>query len=327
MSDDVLRDLARRVGISVDQIAASRIGQTTRLPSLEIGSEPTNPAGSCDTGYSCVYNTTLSWHSATMPMPKIYKPRDIFNRLFADGPASPAAAARKKSILDYALNESHSLSARVGTNDRRKLDEYFNAVREIEQRMDRAATMPPGKKPDYAAPDEIPQNFGEYMQILADLMVLAMQSDTTRIITCVIANESSNRTYPEIGINDGHHETSHHHNNPDKIAALVKINTYHVQQLAYLLKKLKSIKEGEGTMLDNSMIVYGSGNADGDRHDHDNLPTLLCGHGGGTIASGQHIHYAKETPINNLWVSLLDRMDSSVDNFGDSTGRLPELNV
>ena len=314
-----------RAGISVDQIAASRIGQTTRLPSLEIGSEPTNAAGSCDTGYSCVYNSTISWRSATAPLPKIFRPQEVFNRLFGDGAVSPAQESRKKSILDFVIEESHRLEKRVGTNDRRKLDEYFGSIRDLELRMERAAKMPPAAKPEYQVPGDIPENFAEYMQIMSDLIVLALQTDTTRVISYVVANEVSNRTYPEIGVRDGHHETSHHGNRPDRLADLRKINTYHVTQLAYLLRRLKSIKEGDGTLLDHSMIVYGSGNADGDRHDHANLPTLVCGRGCGTIATGRHIHLGQETPINNLWLSLLDRMDSSVETFGDATGRLTEL--
>jgi hypothetical protein len=314
-----------RAGISVDQIAASRVGQTTRLPSLEIGSEPSNAAGSCDTGYSCVYNSTISWRSATTPLPKIFRPREVFNRLFGDSAISPEMERRKKSILDFVLGESHRLENRVGKNDRRKLDEYFTSIRDIELRMERASKMPPPVKPDYAVPTDIPEDFGEYMQIMADLIVLALQTDTTRVITYVVANEVSNRTYPEIGVRDGHHETSHHGNRPDRLANLRKINTYHIQQLAYMLKKMKAIKEGDGTLLDHSMVVYGSGNADGDRHDHDNLPTLVAGRGCGTIATGRHIHYERETPINNLWLSLLDRMDSPVETFGDGTGRLAEL--
>ena len=314
-----------RAGISVDQIAAARIGQTTRLPSLEIGSEPTNAAGSCDSGYSCVYNSTISWRSATTPLPKIFRPREVFNRLFGDGVISPEMERRKKSILDFVMDESHRMENRVGASDRRKLEEYLSSIRDIEQRMERADKMPPGAKPAYAVPADIPENFGEYMQIMADLIVLALQTDTTRVITYVVANEVSNRTYPEVGVRDGHHETSHHGNRPDRLANLRKINTYHVQQLAYLLQRMKAIKEGEGTLLDHSMVVYGSGNADGNRHDHDNLPTLVCGRGGGTIATGRHIHYAQETPINNLWLSLLDRMDSGVETFGDGTGRLAEL--
>lgn len=311
-----------RAGISVDQIAAGRIGQVTRLPSLEIGSEPTNAAGSCDTGYSCVYNSTVSWRSATTPLPKIYRPREIFDRLFG---SSTAMSPQKKSILDFVRGESASLKNRVSTNDQRKLDEYYQSIRDIENRIDRAAKLTPVSRPDYNVPADIPDNFAEYTQMLCDLMVLAIQTDSTRIITYVVANESSNRTYPEIGVRDGHHQTSHHQNDPKKIDLLRKINNYHVEQLAYLLRKLKSVEEGDRTLLQNSMVVYGSGNADGDRHNHDNLPTLICGQGGGTIATGRHIHYARETPIANLWLSMLDRMNSTVESFGDSTGRLTEL--
>jgi hypothetical protein len=281
--------------------------------------------GSCDTGYNCVYNSTISWKSATMPLPKIYRPKEVFARLFGTGKETAVIAKRNKSILDFVLAESHRLEGAVESADKHKLDEYFTSIRDIELRMERVEKMPPPPRPDMNVPDDIPANFGEYMQIMADLIVLAFQTDTTRIITHVVANEVSNRTYPEIGVRDGHHETSHHGNRPDRIANLRKINTYHIQQLAYLLKKLKTIKEGEATLLDNSMVIYGSGNADGDRHDHDNLPTLVCGKGAGTITTGRHIHMEKETPINNLWLSLLDRMDCRIDTFGDATGHLKEL--
>ena len=200
-----------RVGISADQVAASRVGQFTRLPSLEIGSEPTNAAGSCDTGYSCVYNSTIAWRSATTPLPKIYRPKEVFDRLFG---SNTAMSAQKRSILDFVRGESDRLKKRVSGNDQRKLDEYYSSIRDIELRIERAAKMPAPTKPDYAVPADIPDNFGEYMQILCDLIVLAVQTDTTRVITYVVANESSNRTYPEIGIHDGHHQTSHHQNDP-----------------------------------------------------------------------------------------------------------------
>jgi len=311
-----------RSGISVDQIAASRIGQTTRLPSLEIGSEVTNSAGSCDSGYSCLYNSTVSWRSATTPLPKLCSPSEIFNRLFG---TNGSVFGRQKSILDYVQGENARLRNLVSRDDQHKLDEYFDSIRDIERRIERAAKAPEGAKPDYTVPKDIPENFAEHMQILADLVALAFQTDTTRVITFVLANEGSNRLYHELGIHDGHHEISHHRNRPERIATLRKINVYHMQQFAYILQKLKNTKEGDGTLLDHSMVSLGGGNADSDRHEHWNVPTLLCGKGGGTVATGRHIHYAQETPLSNLWLSMLDRMNCSIDSLGDSSGRLSEL--
>ena len=270
-------------------------------------------------------NSTISWRSATTPLPKIYQPREIFNRLFASGSVSPADDRRRTSIIDFVLKDAKSLQSQVGAADKRKLDQYLTSIRDVEMRIERAGKMPVGKTPDYTLPEGIPDNFGEYMKILADLIVLALQTDTTRVITYVVANESSNRTYPEINVHEGHHETSHHNGNQQKIAIIKQINKYHMEQFAYFLGKLQSVPEGDGTLLDHSMVVYGSGNSDGNKHTHDHLPTLVVGGASGTIKSGRHIVFPRETPINNLWLSLLDRMDSSVESFGDATGRLPEL--
>ena len=317
-----------KAGISADQIAAARIGDRTRLASLEIGADASKMAGGCDSGYSCIYESNLSWRSANQPMPKEISPKLIFERLFGAGSDVERARrdAARKSVLDAVRDDFRELNVRLGTEDKRKLDEYFTAVRELEVRITKAGTSAQPKPPvGFKAPTGIPQSYEEHLRLLADLMVVAFQTDTTRVCTFVFANEGSNRSYPFINVRDGHHSISHHGRDPVKLAKIQDINKFHSTQLAYLLNRLKSVKEGDGTLLDHSMIVYGSGNGDGDRHNHDDLPILLAGRGCGTIRQGRSIQYAKETPINNLWVSMLNRMDIRDVQFGDSTGELKKL--
>jgi len=318
-----------RSGISVDQVAASRLADQTRLPSLEIGCEPGSMAGNCDSGYSCVYSSTMSWRSATTPLPKEVNPKLVFERLFGSGRNGDRAQrdARRKSILDFVRQDAGDLQNRVGTNDRRKLDEYFSAIRDIELRIQRAEKLPEPKLPDTGVvqPKGIPAEYPEHLRLMCDMLVLAFQADVTRVCTFVLANEGSNRPYSFIGVRDGHHDLSHHGNDPTKKSRIRDINTFHTTQLAYLLQKLRSIPEGDGTLLDHSMIAYGSGNSDGNAHNHDDLPILLAGGGCGTLSSGRHIRYAKDTPLNNLWMSMLDRMQVNVDSVGDATGRLKGL--
>jgi hypothetical protein len=316
-----------RNGISVDQLAASRIGHLTRLPSLEIGCEAGSMAGNCDSGYSCVYSSTMSWKSATQPLPKEVNPKLVFERLFSTVPDGTRVKrdARRRSILDFVREDSKGLSSKLGANDVRKLDEYFTAVRDIEVRIERAASLPPIETPDYPMPTGVPATYEEHIRLMADLMVLAFQTDVTRVCTFVLANEGSNKPYPFIGVSDGHHNLSHHGNDEEKKAKIAKINQFHTTQLAYLLEKLASVQEGDGTLLDHCMVAYGSGNSDGNRHNHDDLPVLLAGGACGALKTGRHIRYAGETPISNLWVSLLNRMDISVDQLGDSNGELANL--
>ncbi len=316
-----------RCGTSVDQLAAQRIGNQTHLPSLEIGCEQGNMAGNCDSGYSCVYSNTMAWRSPTQPLPKEVNPRLVFERLFGggDGATRERRIASRRSVLDFIREDSASLSARLGKADQQKLDEYFSSIRDIEQRMQRAKILPPLVAPaEFPRPTGIPGSYEEHLRLMADMLVLAFQMDATRVATFVLANEGSNRAYPWIGVNEGHHELSHHGRDAKKLAKIREINKFHVRQFAYLVEKLKSVREGDGTLLDHCMIAYGSGNSDGDRHNHDDLPILLAGRGGGTIKTGRHIRLGQETPISNLWVSLLERIDVRVP-VGDSTGGLPVL--
>jgi hypothetical protein len=316
-----------RAGVSFDQVAASRIGDQTRLPSLEIGCDTGAMAGNCDSGYSCAYSSTISWRSATTPVPKLNDPRLIFDRLFGSGTNAERARRdrNRRSILDFVREDTASLTPRLSANDQRKLDEYMVAIRDIEQRIERAARLPEPPRPSMTQPAGVPNNHQEHIRLLADLMVLAFQADITRICTFVFANEGSNRPYPFIQVSEGHHDLSHHGRDARKLEKIATINRFHVSQYAYLLERLKNIREGDGTLLDHCMIAYGSGNSDGDRHNHDDLPILVAGRANGTIRTGRHIRYNRETPLNNLWLSMLDRMGSPVDVLGDSTGRLANL--
>lgn len=321
-------------GVSVDQYAAKTVGKQTRFPSLELGTEAGRQAGKCDSGYSCAYSNNISWRDESTPTAKETNPRLVFERLFGSASKkerNESLAKRdryKKSILDFVLEDAKSLSNRVNGNDRQKLDEYLTAVREIETRIERAerdTAASPIILPGYERPEGIPASFEEHIRLMGDMMVLAFQSDVTRIATFMIANEGSNKPYPFIGVNNGHHELSHHQGDRNKQAKIAQINKFHIAQLSYVLQKLKSIPEGDGTLLDNCMVVYGSALSDGNAHNSENLPVLLAGRGGGTIRTGRHVKYEFETPMCNLLLSMLDRMGASADYFGDSTGRLVGL--
>lgn len=316
-----------RAGISVDQLAAEHIGDQTRLASLELSCDSGTHAGSCDSGYSCAYQFNLSWRSETMPMNPEVDPRQVFNRLFGAGSEEETAAAKakrqlyQKSVLDFVLDDAQELQSGLGRTDRRKVDEYLTAVRDIEKRIDRFEQNPP-VKPDGVNPPEMFENYPEQLKLMFDMLVLAFQTDSTRVSTFIMAHEGSNRPYPFIGIKEGHHDLSHHRHLPDKLNKLAQINRYHITQFAYFLERLKSIREGEGSLLDNCMIVYGSGLSDGNAHLPENLPILLCGRGGGSITPGRHIRLPDEVPLNNLYLALLSRMGVRADRFGDSTGKL-----
>lgn len=325
-----------KVGISVDQLAAQRVGEQSRFPSLEIGCEGGRQAGNCDSGYSCAYSSNLSWRSENTPQVKEIDPRQVFDRLFAGDNLKEAAAARarrdlyRKSILDLVAEDAAGLKKDLGAADQRKLDEYLSGVREIELRIARAAEdskkESPTPKVTGARPAGIPKEYRDHLRLMSDLLVLAFQGDVTRIATFAFANEGSNRPYPFIEVREGHHDLSHHGRNKEKLEKIRKINRFHLEQLAYLLGKLKGVKEAGGkTLLDQCAVVYGSGNSDGDRHNHDDLPILLAGHGGGGLHPGRHVRFSRETPLTNLFLSLLDNVGVNVPSFGDSTGRLTDL--
>lgn len=320
-----------KVGVSADQVAAERIGKLTRFPSLELGIDPGSQSGACDTGYSCAYSHNVSWKTESTPVAKEINPRLVFERLFSDGKPGESQQARAKrnrdrlSVLDFALEDADRLKQRLGGNDRRKLDEYLTTVRELEQRIARSEDSGGAGPAGFARPAGIPRDYAEHIRLMYDLLALAFQSDLTRVSTFVHADEGSNRSYTFIGVSEGHHDLSHHGGDKEKQAKISQINQFHASQLAYFLGKLKSIPEADGTLLDHAMIAYGSSLGDGNRHNHDNLPILVAGRGCGALSPGRHIRYEKETPLNNLWLSLLDRLGATVDGLGDGTGRLAEL--
>ncbi len=319
-------------GISADQVAAKEFGKATQFGSLEIGLEAPTLAGNCDSGYSCAYTNTISWRSPTTPMPMEVNPRAVFERLFGDGDNNDAAtrlAALKeqRSILDYVTGDAARLSADLGPRDRNKLNEYLDSIRDIERRIQKAeeqnATM---QLPAMERPSGAPEDFDEHSKLMTDLLVVAWQTDMTRVVSYMLAREGSNRPYRPIGVSDGHHSVTHHMNDPEKIEKVVKINTYHVQAFAYLLDRLRKTPDGNGTLLDHSMILYGSSISDGNAHTHHDLPLLLAGGASGQLKGGRHLRYPKETPMNNLLLNMLDKANVPVpEKLGDSTGELQRL--
>ena len=321
-------------GISVDQIVAREIGKQTQLPSLELGLEDNKLVGNCDSGYSCAYSNTLSWSSPTTPLPPEMNPRAVFERLFGDGdttdPAVRAKEARRdRSILDFVNADATRLGLNLGSGDKRKLGEYMDSVREIERRVQMAeARMAEGDDEELPAldrPGGIPPTFEEHIQLMFDLMTVAFQADLTRVITLMIGREGGNRTYRSIGVPDAHHGLSHHFNDPAKIEKLQKIDHHHVEMLAYFLGKMKAAKDGNSTLLDHSMIVYGSSLSDGNRHQHDKLPVLLAGAGGGHFRGGRHLSYKSGTPMTNLYMTMLDGIGIHPEKIGDSNGEVAHL--
>lgn len=320
-----------RAGVSVDQLAAAWLGRRTRLPSLEIGSEGGGQSGNCDSGYSCVYSSNIAWRSDTQSVPKESDPRLVFDRLFAAGRPGETEEARLKrekrsrSILDYVREEAKGMDRVVGVADRRKLDEYFTAVRELEVRLERFSSTSSQRDLGVARPEGPPEAYRDHLRLLADMLVLAFLTDTTRVSTFVFANEGSNKSYSFIDVPEGHHDLSHHGRDAAKQAKIQRINRFHVEQLAYLLGKLDATREGDGSLLDRCMIVYGSGIGDGDRHNHNDLPILLAGGGGGAVKQGRHVVHEKNTPLTNLYLAMLAGLGCPTEKLGDSTGRLAEL--
>ncbi len=321
-----------KLGVSVDQIAANKLGNQTRFPSLELSCDKGTRAGSCDSGYSCAYQFNMSWKSESMPINPEVDPRAVFDRLFGSANVNETKEARAKrdfynrSILDFVLDDAKRLQSSLGATDRRKLDEYLTAVREIERRIEQSAkfaiSLPPGGREKAFSGD---YSFEQHIRLMFDLQVLAFQTDSTRVSTFILAHDGSNRPFPFLGISDGHHDLSHHRNDEAKKAKIAQINKFYTTQFAYFLERLKSIPEGDGTLLDHSMIVYGSGISDGNQHLHTNLPVLLAGRGGGTITTGRHLRVPEKTPMTNLYLSMLDRLGVPAERVGDSTGKLESI--
>jgi hypothetical protein len=317
-----------RVGVSMDQVAAERIGNQTRLPSLELGLDRTAPAGNCDSGYACAYVSNISWRSERTPMPKMIDPAMVFDRLFGsgDGQGQAKRLEQRRSILDFVAEDARALQRSLGRQDQHKLDEFATSIRDVEKRVQRAQTEPPVEQPaDLARPDGIPRDFAEHMRLMMDMLVLAFQMDLTRVSTFMVARDGSDRRYSWLGINEGHHTVSHHGRDSQKVEAIRRIDRFHMEQVAYLLGRMASVREGSGTLLDNSMVLVGSGIADGDRHNHDDLPILLAGGAGGAIQPGRHLQYPRNTPLCNLYLSMLDTVGAPVERFGDSSGPLKGL--
>jgi uncharacterized protein DUF1552 len=318
------------VGISMDQVAAQKIGGATRFPSLELTCEDGKMAGACDSGYSCAYSNSISWRSATTPNPPELNPRAAFERLFGASDEDPETRKKTRrydrSILDGAMEDTRNLERNLGPSDRRKIDEYMSSVREIETRIQKAKSDNHEIVPQMDKPEAAPADLSDHARLMYDLMRVAFQTDMTRVATFMVTREGSTRTYPEIELREAHHPLTHHHGDPGMIEKVYRINRYHMELFAEFIGKMAKTPDGDGSLLDHSMIVYGSGLSDGNQHEHANLPLMIMGGACGTIKTGRHLALPARTPINNLYVSMLDRMGVPVESLGDSTGKLRELN-
>jgi len=316
-----------KASVSCDQLIANKIGDQTRFASLELGMDDSRQAGDCDSGYSCAYTNNLAWRSETQPLPPILDPRALFERLFGTGiPLSPAEKERqaryRRSILDFVMADTRALQVSLGPTDRRKLDEYLSSIREVERQLVKAEKDSIAINPGLAKPYGVPPDFAEHFKLMTDMITIAFQADQTRVVTFLMTREGTSRSYREIGISDGHHPCTHHQGKTDLMEKVTQINEYHTKQLAGWLGNLKAAKEGDSNLLDNSMIVYGAGLSDGNRHLHEDLPTLLIGRGGDFLKPGRRVVYRRETPMCNFHLTLMDRMGVPLDNFGDASGRL-----
>jgi len=321
-----------RAGLSLDQIVAKSQGVHTQLSSLELSLESREKVGSCDPGYACAYANTLCWSSATTPLPMENNPRVVFERLFGGNESTDpevwrARREEDRSILDAVGDKIARLQGDLGHRDRLKLDEYLESIRNAERRIQMAETQSARELPVIEQPAGVPASFQEHVKLMFDLQLLAFQADLTRVITFMVGHETSQRAYPEIGVPDAHHPLSHHGGSAEKIEKLIRVNGYHTEMFAYYLDRLKNTRDGAGSLLDNSTILYGSGMSDGNGHNHHNLPTLIIGGGSGTINGGRHVLYPREreTPVANLFLDLLAKFDIPLDSFGDSTGNLNVL--
>jgi len=321
-----------KVGISCDQIVANQVGPQTRFPSLEVGLEDARQAGDCDSGYSCAYTNNLAWRSESQPLPPILDPRALFERLFGNGahltPEERARQAKfRRSILDFVSDDTKKLQTSLGPTDKRKLDEYLSSIREIERQLEKAEKDNAQVNPGMDKPYGVPADFAEHFRLMTDMITVAFQADLTRVVTFLVTREGTSRAYREIGIPDGHHPLTHHRNELAMMEKVAQINTYHMEQFAKWMQKLRASKEGDASILDNSMIVYGAGLADGNRHSHEDLPTLIAGRAGSKFKTGRRIVYRKETPMSNMFLTMMDRMGVQAEHFGDSTGALPGLTL
>ena len=316
-----------QAGVTVDQFVAKELGKDTQLTSLELALDSTEVVGSCDGGYSCAYTNTLSWRTPTSPLPMENKPRAVFERLFGDSDSTNpqerlARMQRDRSVLDFVTEEVSRMAKGLGPKDRAKLNEYLEAIREVERRIQKAEEQASRELPSLERPEGVPATFTEHAKRMADLYPRAWQTDMTRVATFMMGQESNSRVYNELGFSDAYHPLTHHQKDPGKIAKVVQIDTLHTQMLAYLLERLQATPDGEGSLLDHSMIVYGCGISDGNLHTHENLPVMVVGGGNGTIRGGRHIRYANGTPAANLYVALLEKLGMPVESYGDSTGKL-----
>ena len=318
-----------RAGITADQLAARHLGRDTPLPSLELAIDLDGLVGNCENGYSCVYLNTVAWRSPTTPLPMENNPRVVFERLFGDGGTTEQRVAemrRDRSILDSVTDDLATLEHRIGAGDRSRLDQYLDAIRALERRIQLAEVQSADAElPALARPVGIPETFEGHVKLMFDLISLAYQADLTRVFTFMLGRELGGRTYPHLGVPDPHHGLSHHRSDPEKLDKLTRINTYHMGLFTHLLESLGSAPDGDGTVLDHSMVLYGGGLGDSNDHAHFDLPELVVGGGSGRLKGGRHLQYPKDTPMNNLLVSMLDKAGLPADQFGDSTGRLKEL--
>ena len=317
------------LGTTVDQIAAREIGQENKLPSLELAMDLMSMVGQCDNGFACVYQNNLSWSSPTTPLPSEAHPRIVFERLFGEGgtPEERREALRHKaSLLDWVMEDTARLQAGLGAGDRDKVSQYLDSIREVERRIQKAeAATESDRLPDLERPAGVPAAYADHAKLMFDLQVLALQADITRVITFQLARETSTRTYPEVGVPEPHHPLTHHGNNPEKIAKVAKINGFHVSLFAGFLEKMAATQDGNGSLLDHSLYLYGSGMGNPNVHDHTNLPILVAGGTAAGMKGGRHIKYDEPTPLANLHLTLLDKAGIRLDKFGDSTGKLDEL--
>jgi hypothetical protein len=319
-----------QAGVSMDQIAARALGRETQLASLEISLDSKEPVGACDPGYSCAYANTLCWRSPTTPLPMENDPRAVFERLFGSSDSTDPAMWRlrrqeDRSILDGMTRKVARLKQQLGPGDSTKLDEYVDAIRDVERRIQKAEEQSARELPAIDQPAGIPSSFEDHAKLMFDLQALAYQADLTRVSTFMMSHETSQRAYPEIGVPDAHHPLSHHGGDAEKIAKLVKVNLYHARLFAYYVEKLRSTSDGEGSLLDHVTIIYGSGMSDGNTHNHHNLPTVLIGSGAGRIQGGRHLKYPPSTPVTNLFLSVLDKLGVPAETIGDSTGKVDLL--